>query len=94
VYDTKGDGIDENSLVKLLPTVDDIPVPPWFTDEFHDISGNPSSGYEDWSEDAMETLGIEKEEEGNGGKQPGFEFVVMAIALIFVTVIMRRRDKT
>ena len=43
----------------------------------------------------METLGIEKEEEeGNGGKQPGFEFVVMAIALIFVTVIMRRRNKT
>ena len=46
----KADGIDENTLVELLPTVDDIPTPPWFTNEFHDIYGNHTSGYEDWSQ--------------------------------------------
>ncbi len=42
--------------------------------------------------DALQTLNIEKEE-GNGGKQPGFEIIVIATAVLFVAAMKRRRKK-
>ena len=62
------------------------------TDESIDVSSYKDKELEDiWDNfgNAMETLSIEKE--GNGGKQPGFEIVVITIALIFVAVTKRRR---
>ena len=41
--------------------------------------------------DAMETLGIEKEE-GNGGKQPGFEFIAIVVSLATIIWLKRRKS--
>ena len=63
------------------------------TEESIDVSSYKDKELDDiWDNfgEAMETLGIEKEE-GNGGRQPGFEIVVITIALIFVAVTKRRR---
>ena len=39
----------------------------------------------------METLGIEKEE-GNGGKQPGFEFIAIVVSLATIIWLKRRKS--
>ncbi len=61
------------------------------TEESIDVSSYKDKELDDiWNNfgEAMETLGIEKEEE-NGGKQPGFELVVIIVSL--VTIIWFRR---
>ncbi|RLF45114.1 MAG: hypothetical protein DRN29_07295, partial [Thermoplasmata archaeon] len=63
------------------------------TEESIDVSSYKDKELEDiWDNfgEAIETLGIEKEE-GNGGKQPGFEFVAIMASL--ATIIWLRRKK-
>ena len=64
------------------------------TEESIDVSSYKDKELDDiWDNfgEAMETLGIEKEE-GNGGKQPGFEFVAITTAI--AVIIWLRRKKT
>jgi hypothetical protein len=66
---------------KAVITEDSIDISSYKDKELDDIWNNFG--------DAMATLGIEKEE-GNGGKQPGFEIIVIAIAVLFVAAVKRR----
>ena len=47
-FNAKAGGLDENALVDLLPTVDDIPVPSWFTDKVYVKYASNSSGYDEF----------------------------------------------
>ncbi|MCD6448600.1 MAG: hypothetical protein J7L58_06135, partial [Thermoplasmata archaeon] len=65
------------------------------TEESIDVSSYKDNELEDiWDNfgDAMETLGIEKEE-GNGGKQPGFEFVAIIASLAMIIWFRRKYSK-
>jgi len=63
------------------------------TDESIDVSSYKDKELEDiWDNfgNAMETLGIEKE--GNGGKQPGFEIIVIATAIAVIIWLRRKKS--